>query len=172
MNDLKDHETLIRALAFTGTQGDRLHLFLAGDGPTRVRLELLAEELNIAEKITFMGVLNEDALICFYQGLDLYLHCTFGEMMSTSVMQAQACGLPVIASDVPHLAEQISHGEDGILVPSSDPNALIRAITSLRDNAHARGLMSKTARKKAEAAYSHHVMRQDYDNLIISIVDR
>lgn len=167
MNDLKDQESLIRAVAYLkDTSRHKIELLLAGDGPLRKDLEKLAADLNLSDQIQFLGMLDEDALIDFFQKLDLYVHSTLGETMSTAIMQAQASGLPLIGSDVAGVSDQLVHGKDGILVPPKQPKELARGIANLLGNPMELFRLAKASREKAEECYCHRRMKLEYERLL------
>ncbi|MBK8495622.1 MAG: glycosyltransferase family 4 protein [Chitinophagaceae bacterium] len=60
--------------------------------------------------------------MAFLQSLDIYVHASLGETMSTAIMQAMACKLPIVASDVNGINNMIIHGKTGILVPTHNMN--------------------------------------------------
>lgn len=85
----------------SGCWTEKVHFHFAGDGDQLRELQQRVAEIKLEEQIHFHGLLDESRLTDFYRNLDLYLHASFAETMCTSVMQAMACGLPVIGSDIP-----------------------------------------------------------------------
>jgi glycosyltransferase involved in cell wall biosynthesis len=102
MQTNKDHVTLIKSfdLLCKHSPSQNFHLHLAGEGETRNSIEELVNRFDLSSKVTFYGILNNEEILYFLRKLDIYIHCTHGETMSTAIMQALSCGLPVIASDV------------------------------------------------------------------------
>jgi glycosyltransferase involved in cell wall biosynthesis len=122
-NAYKDHETLLRALR---TVPDA-HLLLVGDGPLRLQLERLAQSLGIANRVSFLGWREDVAAIL--KASDIYVHPTHSDGFGLAACEAMAAGLPVVASDVPGLAQVVDGA--GILFPAGDERALADSLNAL-----------------------------------------
>jgi len=108
------------------------HLMIVGDGETRADLERLAQELGLAERVHFLGALPRERLPSIYAAADLLLATSFAsETFGIGLVEAQACGLPVVASRFGGFPEVIDEGRTGLLVPPRDPTALAAAVRSL-----------------------------------------
>jgi glycosyltransferase involved in cell wall biosynthesis len=112
----KDHATLLRALAAV----PNAHLTLVGDGPLRARLEQMAESLRIRTRVTFLGWRYDVASI--FKASDIYVHSTHSDGFGIAACEAMAAGLPVIASNVPGLAQVVEGA--GVLFPPGNHVAL------------------------------------------------
>lgn len=133
---IKDHETLI--MAFQNLceiySEKEFELKIAGDGEHLPYLKKMVEKLSYKNQITFEGQLDEEGLINFLQNLDIYVHATLGETMSTAIMQAQAVGLPIIASDVNGVNNILINNLDALLVlPQNEEHLLEKMKTMLFD---------------------------------------
>lgn len=143
------------------------HLTLAGDGKTFKEISKLIQNNDLQDNITLCGNLNEQELISWFQKLDIYVHATEGETLSTSMLQAMACGLPIIASDVPGVNNLISDVEEfGILVHEKSALAFSDAIVNLIKNTEKLKSMSISARNIAENRYSIKNMTSKYLDLV------
>jgi glycosyltransferase involved in cell wall biosynthesis len=133
LNASRDHATLLRAFASLLREecGSQLQLRIAGDGPTRLGHELLARELGIENHVVFTGTLNRAQLSDFLQGLDVYVHASSGETICYAIMEAQAAGLPIVASDVNGINNAIQHGVHGFLFRAGDVEELARILKRL-----------------------------------------
>jgi len=120
----KGHVFTIQALRILCDMGHNLELRLAGDGPSKNRLKSLARELGIAERVHFLGNLNEQEIIRELRSCDLFVLSSFVEGIPVSAMEAMAVGVPVIATNVAGTSELIEDGRTGLLVRPSDPQAL------------------------------------------------
>ena len=171
---LKDHATLLKALALLQEQhpGLSLQLKIAGDGGLLVSMQQLAKQLGISDKIEFTGTLNETELVNFLQSLDIYIHASLGETMSTAIMQAMACGLPVIASDVPGINNMIEKDITGVLIPAKNEAALANALYELIHNPSKANTMRKAAHKYAQLHFNNTLMFAKYLALIKSMENR
>ncbi len=115
----------------------RLTLRLAGSGPDEARLRERVTELGLAERVSFVGALDTDALADFYRGLDVLAVpslTTDGwvEQFGRVAVEAMACGIPVVASDSGALPDVV--GGAGRLVPPGDAAALGRALVTICDD--------------------------------------
>lgn len=108
----KDHKTLLSAFSIIKRKSlDRdFELHIAGDGETYNYIEQLIEDYDLTGHVKMHGMLNNQELLNFLQFIDVYVHCTHGETMSTAIMQAMSCGLPIIASNVSGVNNMVSPG--------------------------------------------------------------
>ncbi len=131
----KGHHVLLRACAAL----DRpVRCVLIGEGPQRGRLEELARELGIAERVDFTGPLPQSQLVEIYGRADLFVLASVvleqsgkRDVIPNVLAEAMAMELPVVATDISGIAELIRDGESGRLVPSNDPDALAAVIAEL-----------------------------------------
>jgi glycosyltransferase involved in cell wall biosynthesis len=122
------------------------HLMIVGDGETRADLERLAQELGLAERVRFLGALPRERLPSIYAAADLLLATSFAsETFGIGLVEAQACGLPVVASRFGGFPEVIDEGHTGLLVPPRDPTALAAAVRTLLNDPERRRAMADAA---------------------------
>ena len=128
----KNHTTLIRATA--KLQDPRFHLFIAGDGVQETELKTLARELGVQAQVHFLGFRRDVHRLC--SAADLFLFASFQEGLPVAVMEAMACGLPIVASAIRGNTDLIDPGRGGFLVDPEDAAGFagaIRAILSDRE---------------------------------------
>lgn len=164
---IKDHDTLLQAFAMVKQRQPLLvmNLKIAGDGEYKNVLEKKAMELNIANDVEFTGTLDEAALVSFIQSLDIYVHASLGETMSTAIMQAMACKKPIVASDVPGINNMIINKETGWLVPVKDVPAMATALFHLVSDKELAAGLASNAYKFALDHYSNAIMFDRYKEL-------
>lgn len=129
LNKLKGFDILIQAVAETKTQ---CQLVIAGDGPEKENLEELAKILGAEGKVLLLGRLEKEQLIRFYQESSIFCMSSYNEGMSNAMLEAIACGLPIVTTQVGGVAELING--NGIIVPCGDSFALREAIETLLEN--------------------------------------
>jgi glycosyltransferase involved in cell wall biosynthesis len=139
---------------------------IAGDGPQLDFLKLLAQELSIADRVTFIGWQSREQLIQQYQYANLFLFPSRHEGMPNAVLEAMASGLPVIASRIAGSEELVVNGETGLLFPSEDVNALRAALKQLLADSSLRQNMGIASRRRVEAHYSWQSAAQQYALLL------
>jgi glycosyltransferase involved in cell wall biosynthesis len=164
----KDHTTLL--LAFDQLRKkypeQRFELNLAGGGGTLEGMQQLIADQQI-EQVHFLGVLDEQELIDFFVDLDIYVHSSLAETMSTSIMQAMACGLPMVCSNIDGINNVIEHGENGLLVESKDVESLYLALCSLFDNKALHNDLATGALNYAKENFSNVRMFDQYHQLLV-----
>jgi len=119
----KDHINLLRAMAHISDAD----LVLVGDGELRAQLERLAETLGIARRVHFLGRRKDVAELL--KMADIYVHPPAFEGFGIAAAEAMAAGKPIVATNVPGLAQVV--GDAAVLVPPSDPAALAAQISAL-----------------------------------------
>jgi glycosyltransferase involved in cell wall biosynthesis len=152
LHPIKGFDTALRALAaaFRGRFHDFKYV-IAGDGPERDTLRALARELGIAERVEFLGWVSYEASPDFYRGLDIFIHPARWEPYGVAVIEAMACGLPVIATDRTAAALDRLNAGSGVICPADDVAALASAAAKLAaTSVEARLEMGTAARETAE----------------------
>jgi L-malate glycosyltransferase len=115
-------------------------LTLVGGGPQELRLRGLVDELALRH-VTFAGRVNPDDIAGFYHTHDIYLQSPNIDNMPTSVLEAYACGLPVVSTEAGGVPAILTHGVHGLLAPIDDHRALASHVLAiLRDPALGRRL--------------------------------
>lgn len=138
-----------------------VELTLAGDGSELDRVKALSAN-NRRAKISFEGRLTEEEVAAWLQTLDVYLQATEGETLSTSLLQAMASGLPIIASDAPGVRNLFeTAGEYGWCVPN-EVEAFARQIQKLHENRADSAAQGARSRARILHSYSHRVMWSQY----------
>lgn len=141
----KGLEQLLHAFTILRATRPDLRLYVVGDGPDRDRCQQLLPS-RLRSDVVFLGRVDTDELPRFHASCDVFVAPALGgESFGIVLIEAQAAGCPVVASDIPGYASVITDGVDGRLVPPRDPDALAEAIGGLLDH-------PATARSLAEAA--------------------
>lgn len=148
----KGHDLLLQAAASLPPTCRRPVFLLLGDGPARPRLQALAENLEVADRVRFLGWQREvgDHLVA----ADLFAFPSRCEGMPIALMEAMWMGLPVIASDIPANREVTRRGRCGRLVPAHSPAALGEAIAALAEDDAACASLGHNARRYARHSFS------------------
>jgi len=133
LNPNKGQRDLLKSFA-NAFQGDsRVRLRIGGDGPLRAQLRQLAEELGILKQIDFLGSLDRKQVVEEMQHCDAFVLSSHFETFGVVLIEALACGKPVIATACGG-PESIVNDGNGILVPPKDIKALSKALQSIRTN--------------------------------------
>ena len=147
---VKDYPTLIKAMVAVPAP---VRLVIAGGGPLLNNLAHLVSHLGLHERVKFLGF--EPNLKRWFQAADGFVHASRWEGLPLALLEAAACELPAVATDVPGSREVVLDGETGTLVPAADASALAWAMTSLmRTPAGERRRLGACARQRAVEHFS------------------
>jgi len=124
-------------------------LEIIGDGPEKQNLQILAEKLEIKDKVLFGGWIARENIVTKYQNADIFVLPSSGEGMSNTVLEAISSGLPVISTKVSGNDELIKKEQNGILIPVNNINALKNALERLINDPVLRTKMGEQSRKIA-----------------------
>jgi len=162
---MKDHETLLRALAIHRKQWSS-RLLILGSGPLRERLEALAGELELREAVDFLGF--QENPLPYFRRADAFIMSSYSEGFGNVLVEAMACGTPVISTDCPHgPAEILDHGRYGMLVAPRSANALAAAMNRV---AQLRSEWPPTLLKTRAAEFSNVTCATKYMQLFHSLL--
>jgi glycosyltransferase involved in cell wall biosynthesis len=166
----KDHLTLVDAFGrlCAARPALDLRLEIAGDGSTRPTLEAQIARRGLERRVTVHGTLRSEEVRDLLRGLDIYVHATFGETMSNSIMQAMSVGLPVIASAVSGVTNMVT-SEIGRLYRSRDAQALQAAVEGLLDDPDEARRMGTAARAQAMKLYDARLTAGAYEDLAVRL---
>jgi len=162
----KDHETLIRALA--GLREANWQLELVGDGPLRGRIERLTIELELSQRVRFLGYVADPAEVL--SRAQLFVLSTRSESFPRSILEAMRAGLPVVASSVGGIPEAIEQERTGLLTRPGDEGALRAALGRLLHDAGFRERLGRQARKEYEARYRFERMAAETEALYVTVL--
>lgn len=149
----KSVDVLLRAWA-ESTAARRGRLLLVGDGPERARLEAMARELGIADRVHFAGERTDT--LGFYAAADAFVFPSRREGLPNALLEAMSCGLPSIATRIGGCVDVVTEGS-GILVPADDVGALSAALDLLAGDAARRAQLATAGRRRVEQAFSFAV---------------
>jgi glycosyltransferase involved in cell wall biosynthesis len=146
LRDWKGHRYLMQAVS--ATRRPDVLLLIVGDGPQRAALEALASELHLGDGVCFAG--DQADVAPWMQAMDVFCLPSYAnEGVPQALMQAMACGLPVVTTPVGSIAEIVADGITGVLVPPEDVPRLREAIESLLDDGSRRHALGERAANAA-----------------------
>ena len=165
----KGQHILIDAVEMLTQQGRRVRLRLVGSGPDEASLREHAARSIARECIVFEGAINQDRIRDFYAAADAFCLPSFAEGLPVVLMEAMAMEIPCVTTHITGIPELIRDGEDGLLVPPSDADALVTALARLMDDAELRQRMGKSARARV---VEHFDLRRSVERLAAIFVER
>ena len=156
--EVKGHEYLIRAVHKLRREHPTVILDIVGDGPLRASLEQLTVQLNLQSSVVFHGALAQPEVRRVLHEAHIFVLpsvTTDGarEGQGLALQEAQACGLPVVATDHGALPEGLLPGKSGFLVPERDPDSLAERLSFLVKHSATWPAMGAIGREFAEKYY-------------------
>ncbi len=152
----------LHALALTNNV--KLRLQLVGVGPHENELRQLAERLQVADRVEFLGHLQGKALARAYRDADILLLASVSESCSMALLEGMASGLPVLATQAGGTPELVVNGENGLLIPHSDPHSLAAGLDCLAGSPELRHRFGASNRIKIEHSFGWPAIVQRYMN--------
>ena len=152
----KGPEYLVRAAAELTERGHEAEYLFAGEGPERANLEKLTSKLGVRKRITFREgpVIGRDII----PTMDVFVAPSLQEALGTTILEAMACGVPVVASAVGGIFTVIRDCENGLLAPPKDHMALADRIQDLFLNSARRREIARAGRETVETEFSLETM--------------
>jgi glycosyltransferase involved in cell wall biosynthesis len=149
----KRHADLVHAFATLQARGLDARLVLPGDGPELRTITALVRDLGLENRVSLPGLLDRCELRDLLLAADVFALVSESEGMPGTVMEAMACGLPVVGTRVNGTAALVADGETGLLVELGDRDALEAALETLLADPDRRARMGARGRQIVEAEY-------------------
>jgi len=136
----KGQEVVIRALSEIKDEHPNIEYWMVGLPGQQAELEIIADDLGVAENIRFLGCVSNESLLELYNACDLFVMTSRQledgdfEGYGIAVIEAALCGKPAVVSDNSGLAEAVQDGITGLLVPQNDPQKTAAAVLSLMED--------------------------------------
>ena len=141
---------LVQAFKILEGRYEHVRMLIVGDGNEKKSLEELVQALGLEDKIVFLGGVAHERVVEYYQKANVFVLPSLNEGMSNTVLEALACGLPVVATDTGGTKELIKDGVNGLIVRMKDSNDLVEKIEKLVLNPELEKNMALESRKLAE----------------------
>jgi glycosyltransferase involved in cell wall biosynthesis len=154
-------EIFTKAFARAAALRPDLRLFLLGNGSMAAEIRKIL--MPVMHKVQFVGQVNQEKLPAYYQAADLYVSASRSDGSSVSLMEALACGLPVLVSDIPGNREWLDGSEAGWMFPDGDADALSARILEIADQ---RGKLEKTGRQARQLAETRANWSENFKKLL------
>jgi glycosyltransferase involved in cell wall biosynthesis len=148
---VKRWDRLLRAINEIKTRVGKVSFRIAGNGPLRPALEEMARELDISETVKFMGAVDD--ISSFLRQAKVLVHTSESEGCPNVVMEAMACGVPVVAMEAGDISYLVEEGRTGFVVRQDDEEGLVDRITQLLTDERLALNMGAASREKAEREF-------------------
>jgi glycosyltransferase involved in cell wall biosynthesis len=168
LEPVKDYPTLLRAFACAP---QKARLLVLGAGPQQSELIALAAQLGLEQRVRFLGF--EPNVEPWMQAADGFVLSSRYEGLPMVLLEAGACGVPAVATDVPGTREVVSDGVNGFLGEAGDPYSMGDAMTRLMSiPAEERHAMGERARQRVIAEFSLETVLNRWERLYEELLDR
>ena len=168
LEPVKDYPTLLAAMAQLPSTA---RLVIAGTGPLEEQLRGLASQLCLQSRVRFLGF--EQDVRRWMQAADGFVLSSRWEGLPMALLEAAACALPAVATDVPGTREVIVHGGTGWLAAQGDPRALAEAMTRLMHTSlDGRKTIGEQARQRAFDSFSLELALTRWEALYSDLLQR
>lgn len=167
-NEQKDQVTLLKAIAKLSDQ--TLHVDFVGSGPSLDSCKALAQSLGITNRVSFLGDRRDVAeRLAQYQ---VFILSTHYEGLPISILEAMRAGLPIIATQVNGIPEEVAHEQTGLIVPRSNDQALASALDRLIHTPELRQKMGEAGRQKYLQEFTIEQMADEIERVYVQILKK
>lgn len=147
-------DLLIRAFLAIAPQHPSARLWIAGEGEQAQELEALARSSPHENRVRLLGPVKSRRVARIFQAADIFALLSLWEGLSNSLLEAMACGLPPVVTDVSGMADLVRHDVSGLLVPPDDESAARQALSCLLESAERRRSLGAAALRTIQDQYS------------------
>ncbi|QXC60264.1 glycosyltransferase family 4 protein [Aquihabitans sp. G128] len=158
----KGIEDALAALAIVRAGGTDARLRIVGDGPHRDALRLRVARTGLGDHVDLVGPLAPEAVRAELAAADAFVSPSLSEGISNGVLEAMATGVAVISTEVGGMAEVVTDGVDGRLVPAGRPDRLAAALLEVLGDEGARRDLAAAGRERVEAAFGRSRQRAEW----------
>ena len=154
---------LLGACAAVAAEGLRFHCVIVGDGPLLGALRARCEQLQLTDTVTLVGARSPRELVPIFQDADVFALTPFvtdggdRDGVPNVLVEAMACGVPVVSTAVGGIPDLVRHGANGLLAPPRDVTVIARHLRDLLADADRRLAMGATARVTVEQGFDARV---------------
>jgi glycosyltransferase involved in cell wall biosynthesis len=151
----------LRAFQLIAARHEDARLTIAGDGPERERLMRLAADLGIDDKVHFTGGLTKEEIASLYQQADIMLNPSRIDNMPNAILEAYACAIPVVSTNVGGIPFVARDSETALLVDVGDSSALAERVCTLIEDDELALRLSQNGLREARQ-YSWEAVRDQW----------
>ena len=152
LSPYKGSDVLVKAMTMIVKDIPDTELVFVGKGVMMDELKILSKKLGVEKNVKFTGFVEDGLKPLYYKAADVFV---LPSMMSTecyplTILEAMACGVPIVASKIGGIPDAVKNGESGLLVPPKDSDALADAIIYSLENEDVREKMGKNGRERVK----------------------
>lgn len=148
-----------------------IKFLIVGDGTYKAQMQKKCQCLGLENNVKFVGHISHENIVGWFQKLSIFIAVSTRESFGVSILEAAACGIPAITSDVGGLLEVNKHNETGLVIPPNQPEKLAEKIINLYKNNKLRKKLGHQARERVKSDFnwdkSLNQMLKIYDKLCL-----
>jgi L-malate glycosyltransferase len=163
-------DVVVRAFAAVQKQFPEARLDLVGKGPSEEEIHSLVRELNLSG-VNFAGVASREQIGRFYDQADIFINASWLDNMPVSILEAFACGTPVVSTAAESIPYLVDHERTGLLSPVGDACALAENVVRLLRDPQLSGWLALQAYEKSQS-YRWPVVREQWLDTYLSLNSR
>lgn len=163
-------ETLIKAVPLILSESPDTKFIIVGKGTKENDIRKMASDSGVGNNIVFTGWIEHDLLSSYLSSADIYVSTSLSDGTSNSLLEAMACRVAPVVSDIPSNREWIKDNQNGILFPARDHIFLAKKIISLLNNAELRRAFSCRNKDIIEAKADPEAEMQKLEKLYVKLV--
>jgi len=163
MVPVKGYRLFLEIAAHLHARHPNVRFSILGDGPMVAALTCEAVKLGLSDHVDFLPPRTDPQP--YYRGLDIYVNTSLHEGLPLSVLEAMACGKPIVAARVGGIPEVVHHGEHGFLVEDRNVSAFAACCERLIEDRELRRIMGRNARARVAEAFDRERMAASYRTL-------
>lgn len=170
IDDKKGLEYAIESMTIVQKLHPNTKMNIVGDGEYREKLERLVDKYQLNDTVRFTGLVQNREVPSILRSADIFLLPSLYEGLPLSLLEAMACGLPIISTPVSIVPEIIAEWKNGIMVPFKSPEKIADAILTLINNSNMRLECSTQSSKAARESHSWTLIAKKYEKLYHEII--
>ena len=166
-----DIATSIAAFALLHQNQPQATLTIAGSGPLLAQLQQQVQQLNLGQAVRFAGRLSSGQMAELYRSADIMLNSSLVDNSPNSIIEAMACGVPVVSSNVGGISQLVRHRVDALLCNAAEPHAMYQLASELLQNNTLRQQLIRNGLQNSQRFYWPEVkqrLAQQYQAAISS----
>jgi len=170
LSEEKRHKDLLEAFSILINKYPNLRLLIVGDGPLLSKLEILKKRLKIDERTQFTGFQKE--ILRYLKGMDIFVLCPRTEGLGIAILEAMACGLPIVATRVGGIPEIVDDQVNGILIDCKRVDQLVSALSDLIEDKDKRKEYGRRGREKVLHLFSFDRYVKEHYSLYVLLLEK